>query len=183
MKARKMENAELKLIEGTVRETYSDATLARALSKYSFRFKIDGVACRAWYDRQKNELLIDGPDKGAELPDLVDKLEAIIRETKSGLDPLDVRTFLRKHLQATTKVEQASQRVPVSERRFELLNSKPVDISGMSLEDQCLLEVLQEQRQKANEAAVANGALDDVTYKVTAEMVEAKMKEKMQQPK
>ena len=63
------------------------------------------------------------------------------------------------------------------------LDSKPADISGLRLEEQCLFEVIQEQSEKANQAAVANGTPDDVTYKVTAEMVEAKMKEKMQQPK
>jgi hypothetical protein len=74
---------------------------------------------------------------------------------------------------------------PESLRRKNLLNTDPVlepgDISGLPLEQQCLLEVIQEQSQKANQAAVANGAPDDVTYKVTAKMVEAKMKEK--QPK
>jgi hypothetical protein len=89
--------------------------------------------------------------------------------------------FLCKHLQAATKVGEALQRVPESERRFELMDLEPGDISGLPLEQQCLLEVIQEQSQKANQAAVANGTPDDVTYKVTAEMVEAKMKEK--QPK
>jgi hypothetical protein len=56
-------------------------------------------------------------------------------------------------------------------------------MNGMSLEHQCLLEVIQEQSKKVNQAAVANGTPDDVKYEVTAEMVEAEMKEKMQQPK
>ena len=141
------------------------------------------MACRAGYDLQKSKLCIEGPEKGAELLDLAEKVEAIIPESKADLDPLEVRKFLCKHLRAMTKVEQELQRAPASERRFELLDSEPIDMNGMSLEDQCVLEVLQEQSQKANQVAIVNGTPDDVKYEVTAEMVEAKMKEKMQQPK
>jgi hypothetical protein len=175
-----MKNVESKCKEGIVRETYSDAALRKAWSKYSFRFKIDGVTCRAGYDPQENKLYIDGPATGAELLYLVDKLEVMIRESKSDLNSLDIRRFLWKHLRAMMKVEQELQRASVSERRFELLDSEPVDMEEMSLADQCLLEVIEEQSKKANQAAVANGTPDDVTYKVTAEMVEAKMKDKMQ---
>ena len=166
-----------------MRETYSDAAVAKAMSKYSFGFKIDGVAYHCGYDPQESKLYIEGPATRAELLELVEKLEVIIREAKPDLDLLDVRKFLCKHLRAMTKVGEALQRAPASERRFEVLDSKPVDISGLRLEEQCLFEVIQEQSEKANQAAVANGTPDDVTYKVTAEMVEAKMKEKMQQPK
>jgi hypothetical protein len=152
----KIESSEMttiqsKFVEGTVRETYSDAALRKAWSKYSFDFKLDGVACRAGYDLQESKLCIEGPEKGAELLDLAEKVEAIIPESKADLDPLEVRKFLCKHLRAMTKVEQELHRAPASERRFELLDSEPIDMNGMSLEDECVLEVLQEQSEKANQ--------------------------------
>jgi hypothetical protein len=175
-----MPNVKSNLKEGTVRETYSDAAVAKAMSKYSFEFKLDGVASRAGYDPQKDKLYIDGPATGSELLDLAEKVEVIIDSKADALDPLDVRKFLCKHLRAMIKAGEALQRAPVSERRFELLDSKPMDMERMSLEDQCVLEVIQEQSEKAKQAA--NGTPDDVTVTVTAEMVEAKMKEKIQQP-
>jgi hypothetical protein len=170
-------------IQGTVRETYSDAAVAKAMSKYSFEFKIDGVASRAGYDPQKSKLYIDGPATGSEFIALAEKVEVLIDSKADDLDPLDVRKFLCKHLRAMTKVGEAFQRAPASERRFELLDSKPIDLTGMSLEDQCILEVLQEQGEKANQAAIADGTPDDVTFTVTAEMVKAKLKEKLAQSK
>jgi hypothetical protein len=68
-------------------------------------------------------------------------------------------------------------------RSYEVLDSKPIDMEGMSLEKQCLVEVIEEQNEKAIQLAIANGTPDHVTYTLTPEMLEAKMKEKMQQPK
>ena len=90
--------------------------------------------------------------------------------------------FLCKHFRAMTKVEQDLRRAALSERRFEFTDSKPIDMQQMPLEHQCLLEVLQEQSEKANEAAVANGTPHDVSYTVTTGMVESKMKENWHSP-
>jgi hypothetical protein len=178
-----MENVESKFMEGTVRETYSDAAVAKAASKYSFAFKIGGVVSHAGYDPQKDRLYIEGPATGSEFIALAEKVEALIDSKADDLAPLDVRKFLCKHLRATIKVEQELQRTPLSERPFELLDSKPIGMNDLPLEHQCILEVLQEQSEKANQAAIANGTPDDVKYEITAEMVEAKMKEKSVQPK
>ncbi len=170
-----------KWIEGSVRETYADATLARAFSKYSFGFNVAGVAYHCGYDPQESKLYIEGPATRAELLDLVEKVEAIFRESKLGVDDLDARKFLCEHLRAMMKVEEELRRAPLSERNYEVLDSKPIDMKGLSLEEQCILEVIQEQREKANQVAIGNGTPDDVTHTITVEMVEAKMKEK--QPK
>jgi hypothetical protein len=104
-----------KLMEGTVRETYSDAALRKAWSKYSFEFKLDGVACHACYDPQSNDLCMDVPHEGAGLLDLAERVDAIIRESKGDLDPLDLRRFLCKHLRAMIKVLQELRHAPVAE--------------------------------------------------------------------
>ena len=117
------------------------------------------------------------------MADLVQKVEAIIQQSALDVDAIDVRSFLCKHFRAMTKVEQDLRRAALSERRFEFTDSKPIDMQQMPLEHQCLLEVLQEQSEKANEAAVANGTPHDVSYTVTTGMVESKMKGKLAQSK
>ena len=170
-----------KFVKGTVRMTYSKAALNRAYRRYSFGFNVGKVTCRAGYDPQKDRFYIAGPETGAELADLVQKVEAIIQQSALDVDAIDVRSFLCKHFRAMTKIEQDLRRAALSERRFEFTDSKPIDMQQMSLEHQCLLEVLQEQSEKANEDAVANGTPHDVSYTVTTGMVESKMKEKLAQ--
>jgi hypothetical protein len=94
---------------------------------------------------------------------------------------LELRKFALKLIQAMIRVEKELQNAPASERRWEVLKSKPLDLDKLSLEEQCIWEVAQEQIEKAeNEGAVGNGAPGDITYTVTKEMVEAKMREKTQ---
>jgi hypothetical protein len=180
-----MTNQQSKWLEGEIQETYSDAVLTKALAKYSFDFKVDGASCHAAYDRQLKKFYTECPEATPEASKMADKVfglaqevERLIGQSKSGLDIIDARKFLCKHLRAMIKVEQELQRSPVSERRFEVLHSEPIDTQGLSLEDQCLFEVIQEQSEKANNAA--NGTPDDVKYTVTKDMVKAKMQEKTQ---
>jgi cell division septum initiation protein DivIVA len=186
----KMANLQSKWLKGNIQETYSEAALTKALSKYSFEFKVNGASCQAAYDRQLKKFYTECPEATPEASKLADKVfglaqkvERLISRSKSGLDIIDARKFLCKHLRAMIKVDQELQHAPASERRYELLNSKPIDTEKLSLEDQCLLEAIQEQSEKANNAAAAAGTPDDVTYTVTEEMVQAKMQEKLQQPK
>jgi hypothetical protein len=174
-----MSNTDSKFMEVDLQATYSDAALAKAHSRYSFKYKIDGTAYTVSYDPQKGELL--SCDEHGELFDLAQEIEHVITELKHDFDIFDVRRFLCKHLQAMIKVGQELQHAPASERRYEVLNSKPVDMENFSLEGQCVLEVLQEQVEKAVDGgAVGDGVPSDVTYTATKEMVEAKMREKTQ---
>jgi hypothetical protein len=166
-----MQELQSKFMECDVRETYSDAVLKQAWSKYSFDFKIDGMACPTWYDPQRKKKLCFECSDAAELFDLTQEVELGISQSKFGFATLDVRKFLCKHLQAMIKVEQELQRAPASECHYEVSDLKPVDMDKLSLEDQCLFEVIQEQSEKANQAAAANGTPDDVKYEVTKEMV------------
>ena len=106
------------------------------------------MTCRAGYDPQKDRFYIAGPETGAELADLVQKVEAIIEQSALDVDAIDVRSFLCKHFRAMTKIEQDLRRAALSERRFEFTDPKPIDMQQMSLEHQCLLEVLQEQSRR-----------------------------------
>jgi hypothetical protein len=178
-----MSNTESKFHEADVMVTYSDAALKKAYLKYSFDFTIDGDACRTWYDPEKDVACFDCGDAGEELYQLSREIERAIKEceSKSCIDILELRKFALKHIKAMIRVEKELQNAPASERRWEVLKSKPLDLDKLSLEEQCIWEVAQEQIEKAeNEGAVGNGAPGDITYTVTKEMVEAKMREKTQ---
>lgn len=168
-----------KLKHGEVRTTFSEAAVKKAYCNYSFEFDLDGVTCRAGNDPQRGTWHIVCPDSGARLHAVAEELEATIQKLDFSLEELvDVRKFLCKHLQTMMKVEEELQRAPASERYYEVLN--PIDMTATSLELQCVFEVIQEHR--AQQAVVANRALDaSQGYKISAELVEAKMKEKMRQ--
>ena len=68
---------------------------------------------------------------------------------------------------------------PVAECQRELLNSKPVDMDKLSLEEQWLLELMKEEAEKANESGV-NGTPNDVYYKITPDMVNARLEAKQE---
>ena len=110
------------------------------------------------------------------------ELEQIIRQPKPHLDSLSVRKFLCEHLRAMIEVETELLDSPVAECQRELLNSKPVDMEQLSLEEQWLLELMTEEAEKANAAGV-NGTPSDVYYTLTPDILKAKMEAKKQQSK
>jgi hypothetical protein len=117
---------ESKVCEGNVQETYSETTLKRAWSKYSFKFKIREVACQAGYDRQLDTCYIKCPETapkasklGQKMFCLAEKVERMMRQSNSDLDALDTRKFLCEHLRATIKVEHELQRAPASAKMHE----------------------------------------------------------------
>jgi len=110
-----------------IQETDADVVFQNAWSKYSFGFKIDGAAGHVRCRPEYRGYCAKYPAKGAELFLLAKEVERLIRQSKSGLDTLDIRNFLCKHLRAMSKVEQELQHIPASEGRYELLNSNPMD--------------------------------------------------------
>jgi hypothetical protein len=67
---------------------------------------------------------------------------------------------------------------PVAECQRELLNSKPVDMEKLSLEEKWLLELMKEEAEKANEAG---GTPHDVYYTLTPDILKARMEAKKQE--
>jgi hypothetical protein len=104
----------------------------------------------------------------------VREIELAVKQCDAGrdIDVPDLRKFACKHLQAMIKVEKELQRAPASDCHCKVLNSEPVDVEKLPLEEQCVMEVLQGQIEKAG------GAFDGATYTITKEMVDAKMREK-----
>jgi hypothetical protein len=171
-------------LEGDVKMTYSEAAVKKAYSKYGFTFKIDGEICSTWYDQKKHRIIIDCLFDGGKLVALGQEVERLINEVPDDFKSLDVRKFLFKYIRTMAKVEEELKRATISERRYELLNSKPLDLESLSLEEQCLAEVLLEQSEKDEKAAAATGQSTNVVEgMITAEMVKAKLEEKKRKQK
>jgi hypothetical protein len=102
-----MTDLQSKWQEGDIQVTYSDAVFIEALSKYSVDFKVDGASRHAAYDRQLKKFYAECPETVSEASKLADKVfglaqkvELLISQSETGLDTIDARKFLCKHLRA-----------------------------------------------------------------------------------
>jgi hypothetical protein len=151
------------------------------MSKYSVEFEVNSKRYSAWFNPQDDGFYSDCPAPQREiLYGAAAELERIIRQPKPRLDSLTVRKFLWEHLRAMIEVETELLDNPVAECQRELLNSKPVDMEKLSLEEQWLLELIKEEAEKANEARV-NGTPTNLYYKLTPDILKARMEAKKQQ--
>src|ERR1700730_11302579 len=176
-----MEGSEVRIEQGTLRQTYSGAAWRKAMSKYSVEFEVNSKRYSAWFNPQDDGFYSDcPPPKRKILYGAAAELERIIRQPKPRLDSLTVRKFLWEHLRAMIQVETELLDNPVAECQRELLNSKPVDMEKLSLEEQWLLEPIKEEAEKANEARV-NGTPTNLYYKLTPDILKARMEAKKQQ--
>jgi hypothetical protein len=176
-----MEGSEGRIEEGTLRQTYAGAAWKRAISKYSVEVEVNGKRYSAWVNPHDGGYYSDCPNPQREgLCEFVAELERIIRQPKPHLDSLTVRKFLCEHLRAMIEVETELLDSPVAECQRELLNSKPVDMEKLSLEEQWLLELIKEEAEKANEARV-NGTPTNLYYKLTPDILKARMEAKKQE--
>jgi hypothetical protein len=146
-------------------------------------FEVNGKRYSAWFNPQDDVFYSDCPAPQREiLYGAAAELEQIIRQPKPHLDSLTVRKFLWEHLRAVIEVETELLDSPVAECQRELLNSKPVDMEKLSLEEQWLLELMKEEAEKANEFGV-NGTPTDVYYTLPPDMLKARLEAKKQQSK
>lgn len=176
-----MDKIELETMEVDVKR--NEAVIKESYSTYGFEFTIDEITCRTWYDHEHKAFAIMCPYKGEKLLDLTAKVDRLIYEVLEDFDIRDVRKFLCKHIRSMAKIDEELRQASISNGPI-VLNSKPIDLDNMPLEQQCTLEVLSEQREKAeNDAAAKGEPTDKVKVTVTAEMVEAKLEEKMREPK
>ena len=176
-----MEGSEVRIEEGTLRQTYVGKAWKRAMSKYSVEVEVNGKRYSAWFNPQDDGFYSDCPAPQREgLCEFVAELEQIIRQPKPHLDSLTVRKFLWEHLRAMIEVETELLDSPVAECQRELLNSRPVDIEKLSLEEQWLLELMKQEAEKANEAR-GNGTPNDLYYTLTPDMLKARLEAKKQQ--
>jgi len=119
-----MEGSEVRIEEGTLRQTYVGEAWKRAMSKYSVDFEVNGKRYSAWFNPQDDGFYSDCPAPQREgLCEFVAELEQIIRQPKPHLDSLTVRKFLCEHLRAMIEVETELRYRPASECEYELLKS------------------------------------------------------------
>jgi hypothetical protein len=146
---------------------YPKSAVRNIVPKYSFEFEIDGSSYRCWHNK-KGHLRVTFPkESGPQLFALMREIERLI----GAIDEcrIDVRLFLTQYMLMTTRIERELAQIPISERQVMVTNIEPFDVDSLSLEDQCLLEVIQEQSEKVE---------DEVTFSINEDMVKAKFEEK-----
>ena len=157
-----MANTESKIPEAEFLLTYSEAAIKKALSKYSFKFTVDGVDCRVWQHPDDNTYRYFDCGNAAELfSELTAQIEQAIKGcgSKTHIDILDLRKFAIKHIQAMIKVEEALEEAPESERQYKLLNLRLIDRESLSPAEQCALEVMKEGREELKKLGTIIGTL------------------------
>ncbi len=147
--------------EGDLLETY-----------FNIEFVIDEEVGRTLYDLHKYFDCFDFSDGAQECVfQLTRKIARSIKKcgSESGIDILYLWKFAFEHVQA---MSQAMIRT----RLHEIITTKLTEIEKLSLEEKCLLEVMQEVI-----VGVDKGEVGDVLYTVTKEMVDAKIRERQKQ--
>jgi hypothetical protein len=135
-----MEGSEVRIEQGTLRQTYSGAAWRKAMSKYSVEFEVNSKRYSAWFNPQDDGFYSDCPAPQREiLYGAAAELERIIRQPKPRLDSLTVRKFLWEHLRAMIEVETELLDNPVAEYQSEILNPKAIDMENLSQEEAILV--------------------------------------------
>ena len=179
-----MSTTELKIPQAEFLLTYSEAAIKKALSKYSFKFTVDGVDCRVWQDPDDNTYRCFDCGNAAELfSELTAQIEQSIKGcgSKTHIDILDLRKFAIKHIQAMIKVEQALEEAPESERQYKLLTLRLIDRESLSPAEQCALEVMKEGGEELKKLGTIIGTPDE---QIVDEYVNrlAKLRDKTEKP-
>jgi hypothetical protein len=145
------------------------------LEKYlNTDFIIAKEVCHSWGDWQKH---FESPEysnvAGKCVVQLTNKIARSIKEcgSKSGIDILYFWKYALEFV-------ETGIRATIYKRLREVLTAKPTEIEKLSFEEKCLLEVMQEVV-----VAIGDGEMGGAPYKVTKEMVDAKIQKKMQEQK
>jgi len=91
-----------------------DPAMKKAMSNYAFRFAIDGLWYRTWYDPEKDNVFYDCSDDTEEsLGEFLLHLTQLITHhaASSDIKELDLQKFAVKHLKANIKVEKALDKI------------------------------------------------------------------------
>jgi hypothetical protein len=180
-----MSTTESKIPQAEVLLTYSEAAIKNTLSKYSFKFTVDGVDCRVCQDPDNNNYRYFDCGNAAELlSELAAQIEQSIKGcgSKTHIDILDLRKFAIKHIQAMIKVEQAFEEAPESERQYKMLNLRLIDRESLSPAEQCALEVMKEGGKELKKLGTIIGMPDDEIVDVDTQTILAKQREKTEKP-
>jgi hypothetical protein len=178
-----MKKTEAKLSLADVKVVYPKSVVKQIVAKYSFDFEFDGTGYRCWHDAKGNVQFTFPEEVGPQMIALIEEIDGRIHNMDAAAE--DVRKFLSKYMLMNVMIGEELQQIPRSKLRYEAANVKPLDMDSLSVEEQCALEVLKEQTEKAHALAAADGGKfeDGVEVTVTKDMVKAKLAEKMRQKK
>jgi hypothetical protein len=149
-------------------------------SKYWFPYECNGLTYyyepTDYYDQQQ---LHDCPvEISRHLYKAIRTIDRLATRASAAVDIVDVYSFIADYANTKAQMEMELRQVPISKRRLE---GKAMWFSLE--EEQCVLELIQEQAEKALAVKKDGEPKDFIKVTVSNDMVKAKLEEKMRQKK
>jgi hypothetical protein len=149
-------------------------------SKCWFAYECNGLTYyyepTDYYDRQQ---LGDCPAEiSHHLYKAMERIDRLATQASAAVDIVDVYSFIAEYANTKAQMEMELRQVPISKRRLE---GKAMWFSLE--EEQCVLELIQEQAEKVLAAKKDGEPKDSITVTVSNEMIKAKLEEKLRQKK
>jgi len=141
--------------------------MAEIANKYSFSFMHDGQKTHYWHEGKK--FMFQCPESiRPDINTLIDGIDHL-RKSVTVFDDAALMEFLYKYTKMYAKFFRELERKEV----YQVSDIQPIDIDSLSLEEQCLMEVMEEQIEKNNPKG-----LEGVEIKLTKDMLDAKIAQK-----
>jgi phenylalanyl-tRNA synthetase beta subunit len=158
------------LRNATVVERFPKDKIKEIAQKHSCNFEVGGEKCRC--SMGDGRLHIDGPaDVIEDISALITGVNNLEKQAKE-MHQVDRAHCLYRAFEMLYKFRKELSRFAT----YELVDSEPLDLESMPLEERCLFELMSEQ----TEASKGDGSK---VFTVTKKMVEARMKQKLEEAK
>jgi hypothetical protein len=155
-----------KLMTATIEEKIPADKLKEIEGKHSCTFTYQGQKCTCGI--KDGRLNFYAPeDARPDITTLIDGMENVERQVEN-MDQLEVYEFLYKVFKTKYRFFKEARKYAI----YEVIDEEPLDLESMPLEQRCMMEVLQEQSERAR----ADGCK---VYTITREMVENKIEMKL----
>jgi hypothetical protein len=155
------------MMKGTVCKTCPPDVMAEIANKYSFSFMHDGQKSHYWHEGKT--IMLECPESiRPDINTLIDGIDRL-RNSVTVFDDAALMEFLYKYAKMYAKFFKELERKKV----YQVSDIQPIDIESVSLEEQCLMEVMEEQIEKNNPED-----LDGVEITHTKDMLDAKIAQK-----
>jgi hypothetical protein len=155
------------LMLSTIRETYPDDVVREVLRQHSFSFRYYGEKYHLRHEQ--GMVMVDSPEEAD--ADVNTIIQAILDlgEKMEQFDDLTMLEFACKY--AKMQLDMSRKLARGGGAKYEVIETHPLDKTKLSLEEQCLFELLQEQPDEVESTG-------PTTNVITKEMVNARVAQK-----
>jgi hypothetical protein len=157
----------VELMLGTIRETYPDNVVREVMREHSFSFKYEGKKYRLWHEQ--GNVVCNLPEQIYADAKAIIKTLADLKEKMEVLGCLTMLEFVHKYAKMQLDMSRKLERRGGA--GFEVIEK-----TKLSLEQQCILELLQEQRRDKDRST--NDSTKRTMYFINKEMVDERVAQK-----